>query len=79
MKNENKPNGTAPVTSQTELGKKIEAKGVMERIESHLAQGNKLQWAMVRTLKSIDDSIAILAAQKKRELNPEKSESAPGK
>ena len=71
MKTENKPTGTAPGTSQTKSGKKIEPVGLLERIESHLAQGIKLQWAMIRILRSIDASISIFAAQKKRELDPE--------
>ena len=72
MKNDNKPNSSAPDTSQENARKEIEVGGLLERIDSHLAQGIKLQWAIVRTLQSIDDSIELLASQKARELSPEK-------
>jgi hypothetical protein len=71
MKNRNKPNGTAPITSQADRGNKIEDKGLLVGIESHLANGIKLQWAIVRTLQRIDATLNIFAAQKKRELEPE--------
>ena len=74
MKNQTKPTGTAPDISQAKTGEKIEAVDLLERLEKHLAQGIKLQWAMVRTLQGIDASINIFAAQKKRELDPEHPE-----
>jgi len=74
MNNEHKPNGTAPVTSQTEPEKEIDSMKLLRRIEDHTAKAIKLQWAMVRSLQSIDASIEILAAQKKRELDPEQTD-----
>jgi esterase/lipase len=75
MKRENKPNGTAPETSQTKVEKKIESVDLPQKVEHQVAQVIKLQWAMLRSLQSIDASTNILAAQKKRELDAEQSES----
>jgi hypothetical protein len=70
MKNQNN-NRTASVTSQEKERPEVESGNPLQQIVGQLTNVIKLQWAMVRTLKSIEDSIAILAAQKKRELDPE--------
>jgi hypothetical protein len=75
MRKENKPNGTAPETSQAKAEKRIESGDLLRKIEHQVAQVIKLQWAMLRSLQSIDASTNILAAQKKRELDAEQSES----
>jgi hypothetical protein len=70
MKNQNN-NGTAPVTPQEKETAEVESVNPLQEIVSQLGQVIKLQWSMARTLKSIEDSIAIFAAQKKRELDSE--------
>jgi hypothetical protein len=48
---------------------------LLKSIESHVDRGRKIGWIIYKKLESIDESIGIFAAQKKRELTPEKPDS----
>jgi hypothetical protein len=74
MKNENKPNGAAPVTPQNSPAKEMGIMDAFQNIEKLLARGISLSLAMLKELHSIDGSLAILAAQKKRELDERQSD-----
>ena len=50
-------------------GKKAGVVALLRQIASHSAKAVRLERKMLKTLKSIDDSIVIIAGQKKRELD----------
>jgi hypothetical protein len=54
----------------------VEIIELLRRVENHLARGRKLGWVIFKKLESIDDSISLFAAQKKRELTPERPDGA---
>ena len=74
MENENKTNGAAPVKPQESPFQEMGFIDMFQRIEKLLARGNSLSLAMLKELHSIDGSLAILAAQKKRELDDNHSD-----
>jgi hypothetical protein len=49
---------------------------LLQSLESQLARGIKLGWIIYKKLESIDDSVNLFAAQKKRELSSENSDGA---
>jgi hypothetical protein len=74
MKNENETNGTAPVIAQESPEQEMGIMDLFLKIEKLLARGNSLKLAMLKELHSIDSSLAIFAAQKKRDLDEKQSE-----
>lgn len=75
MKNEH-ANGAAPDPSQKEVNELGGVLQLLTRIEEHLAQENRFSRAIVGKLSSIDESLDLLAAQKRRELDAD-SEARP--
>jgi hypothetical protein len=73
MKNENKPNGAAAVTPQESQTKEVGIMDMFQKIEKLLARANSLSLAMLKELHSVDSSLAILAGQRKRELDQQQS------
>jgi hypothetical protein len=71
MKNENKPNGTAPGTSQGKEGKKAGIES-LPRMEMYAVLGLELGKTIFEKLVKVEESVEILARQKARELNPDK-------
>jgi hypothetical protein len=57
-------------------GNQVEIVELLRRVENHLARGCKLGWIIYKKLESIDDSLNLFAAQKKRELGPDKPDGA---
>jgi hypothetical protein len=74
MKNENKPNGAAAVTPQESPVKEMGIMDAFQKIEQLLARANSLSLAMLKELHSMDSSLAILAGQKKRELDQQQTD-----
>ena len=74
MNKETKSNGDAPVKPQESPIQEMGFIDMFQRIEKLLARGNSLSLAMLKELHSIDGSLAILAAQKKRELDDNQSD-----
>jgi hypothetical protein len=71
MKNENKPNGTAPGASQ---GKREKKAGIesLPRMEMYAVLGLELGKTIFEKLVKVEESVEILARQKARELNPDR-------
>jgi hypothetical protein len=73
MKNENKPNGTASDTSHENKEQKADATK-LPKMEMYAVLGLELSKQILEKLEHVEESIEILARQKKRELDEKQSD-----
>jgi hypothetical protein len=78
MKNTNQKAGDAPGASATQQEKKADV-SKLPRMEMYAVLGLELSKKILEKLEAVEESVEILARQKARELNPDKSPDEPGK
>ena len=78
MKNNNQKATGAPGASETTPEKKADITK-LPRMEMYAVLGLELSKTILEKLKKVEESVAILARQKARELNPDKPPDAPAK